>query len=704
MYFIEIDIRIGNRIVTKVLHDPHSNDSVLYKGKITRMLNAVNDFRFEMLYSHPLFKEEIRPYAAMVRVKDNQNKIIFRGRVIDYSQKMGNNGQIIKEFVVECELAFLLDSVQRVREFSGHTLITTGEYVRRLIRRHNDRVEDEKRIDVVNVNGVDYDPDLPEVSPFPLPICDVCQVTPRENCRDCARLRVDRHHITYASTFKNITDNLLDEFGGYVWLDYRMSADGRSEQRVLYYEQREDVFWKPGNMPIKLAENIENIKSEQLSSQTLTRLVPLGIELNTPENAIRRLVAVGLIDNDTVNPGEYGQNVHWWLQNFNRLDPWMFQLLINLSRLNYIPCDGVGCENPECKHGVYVPALFDSAINLTNQNNIRNSAAFERSIRIFNRENVRAVNNVDYWLLGSGRANIHPPDDIFQGLNQEQRTFLMRLRWLVRKAERALNICHPRFTGSDELNARLNLGNPNWIEVDIEPALNRLHYAGIILTQDHWLNIFDNRFRNTSPWTGQLLLSLSVLNYDPGEVEVARGEIDGGPAIDLIVATRLEEWHAGIDKLASVGAIHNPEHWKERYFSRDIVALLWITGRSVNLRNPRSPYAMSARNLFGTIVEKVVTWDDITCCDELWRKGVMWIRNRALANSITVSALDLSHLDIGYEQFKVGNTYRAEHELLGINDRYRLIQQSIDVIDPLKSNLTFGDRQIALSRTSSRAR
>jgi len=138
--------------------------------------------------------------------------------------------------------------------------------------------------------------------------------------------------------------------------------------------------------------------------------------------------------------------------------------------------------------------------------------------------------------------------------------------------------------------------------------------------------------------------------------------------------------------------------------SRDIVSLLWITAQSLDLQNPHSPYASSARNLFGTIVEKVEIFNDTACCDELWRRSIAWIRNRASANSISISALDLSHLDIGYEQFRIGNKYRAEHELLGINEVYRLIQQTIDVVDPLKSNLTFEDRQIALSRTSSRAR
>jgi hypothetical protein len=686
VYFVEIDIRIGNRTETKVLHDPHSKESVLYKGKITRMLNAINDFRFEMLYTHPLFKDEIRPYASMVRVRDSQNNIIFRGRVIDYTPKMNNNGQMVKEFVVECELAFLLDSVQRVREFSGSTRITTGEYVRRIIRRHNDRVEEAKKIHMVNVNGVDHNPDLPE-------------------SQGTGELG-DRYHITYDSTFKNITDNLLDEFGGYVWLDYRMSADGRSEQRVLYYEQRENEFWKPGNMPIRLAENLESIRSENLSSQALTRLVPLGIELNTPQNAIRRLVAAGIINNsDGGDPSrDYGQNVQWWMQNYNQIDPWMFQLLINLSRLNYIPCDGVDCENPGCRSGQTLGNLFDSATtaDLWNVNNVRNSTAFSNAISLLN--TVGAISNPAYW-RASGRAGILPPYDILQGLNQDQRVSLMRLRWLVRKVERALNTCVPRFQGSDEVNARLNLGSPNWIEVDIEPALSRLEEAGILLPGGHWHELFEDRFRRTlSTWTGQLLLSLSVLNYLPDRVAAARQEVMGGPAIDHIAQNRREEWFAGIDRLADVGAIHNPDHWKERYTSRDIVALLWMTGQSVNLRNPHSPNAGSARNLFGTIVEKVVIWDDVTDCDELWRKGLTWIRNRALSNSISISALDLSFLNIDYGQFNIGKVYKAEHELLGINDEYRLIQQDIDVIDPLKSNLVFGDRQRKLSRTSSRAR
>jgi hypothetical protein len=717
MYFVEIDIRVGSTTITESLHDPHSTDRVLHKGDITLLLNAVNDFKFAILYKHPLFNAEIRPYSSKVRVKDDKNNIVFRGRIIDYTVEMTSSGIPVKEFVAECELAFLLDSVQRVREFSGPTIISTGEFVRILIRRHNDRVEDEKKIHMVNVNGEDYDPDLDEVNPFPLPLCDTCTACQtcggcdncigneyEEKCEDCASLIEDRYHIIYESTLKNITDNLLNEFGGYVWLDYRTSDDGSTEQRVLFYEQREEEFWKNvGSMPIKLAENLESIKSEQLSSHTLTRLVPLGMELNTPENAIKRLVAVGIIDNtDGCDTRDYGENVQWWLNNFGSIDPWMFQLLINLSRLNYIPCDGVDCDHEGCRSELTFYPLFDDWNDrFTDVNNIRNSNEFARVISVLHE--VEAINDPDYWLQ-RGRANTLP-QYLTSGLEADESIHLLRLRWLVRKAERALNTCRPRFQGSQEINARVNLGHPNWIEVDIEPALNRLEAAGILLPGGYWHRQFENRFRTTlSTWTGQLLLSLSVLNYIPEKVIAARQDILGSPAIDDLIANRLDEWFAGIDRLAEAGAIHNPEHWKERYGSRDTVALLWMTGQSVDTVNPHSQYANSARNLFGTIVEKVETWDNIACCDELWRKGIAWINNRALSNSISISALDLSQIDVSYDRFKVGNTYRAENELLKINEEYHLIRKTIDVVNPIKNSLTFGDRQIALSRISSRAR
>jgi hypothetical protein len=720
VYFVEVDIREGNRTITLPLHDPYTDNTLLHKGNVKFVLNAINDFRFEMLPTHPLYETELEPYLSWIRIKDIKGEIIFRGRVIDLSRKMTANGLPVKEYIAECELAYLLDSVQRVREFRGETDVTTGEFLRRLITRHNGRVEVEKRIHVVNVNGEDYDPALPESS-------FILEDHKPENGS------LPPHDIKYGSTFENIKENLLGEFGGYLWMEYR-GEDIVNPERVLCYWQDEkcidcrenekcekceagegvrESFWKKSEMPLRLAENLESIRSERLSSQAITRIVPLGIELNTPENAIRRLVAAKIINNEDIQDSrDYGPNVEWWKHNYSRIDPWMFQLLLNLSRLNYVQCDGeeVGCYFEGCNPDPPLRDLFDDATGrLDDHNNVRNAEAFGLAVdSLFlssNSRPVRGIRNPDYW-KARGRINM-PNGDIQNIPDEDERIHLLRLRWLIRKAARDFTKCRPRLHQVDELNARLNLGNPTWIDVDMELALMRLEDAGIILTAAHWMDHYNNRFQLTlSPWTAQLLIALSALNYDRAKVIEARAAITGDNTPFDMLEHRRDELVEGIFRLARHGAILSPEYWIDGIidYAIDIASLLWMAGQSVNERNPRSQFANSSRNLFGTTVEKVVIFEDVTDCNELWQKGITWIRNRVLSSSISVSALDLSHLDVAYDRFKVGYTYKADNHLLGINEEYRLIEQSVDITNPLKSSLTFGDRQMALSSTTSRAR
>jgi hypothetical protein len=693
MYFAEIGIRTGGHTEFHTLHDPFSLNELLHKGNVTTVVNAINDFKFEILHTHPLFDVEIVPFLSTIWIRNRKNELIFCGRVIDRTDRMGSNGMPVKEYLAECELAYLRDSIQRVQEFRGDTTLL----LRRIVRRHNARVENEKEIHFVRVGETVYSHD------DPAPSFD-----------EDAYLQ----HISYADSFQNIKENLLERFGGYVWLEYL--GEGVNQQRILCYEPDEEAFWgykdcpfcadkeddegsddeeicefcATTNMPIRLAENLEQIKAEHLASQSVTRIVPLGIELNTPENAIRRLVAAGVIDNtDGADGRDYGQNVQWWKQNFGRIDPWMFQLLINLSRLNYRRCYGT-CDDERCdeEHG----DLFDDASGRFNdENNVRHPGAFSAAIDKF--VEVGAIDSPWYWRR-SGRTDL-PAGAIASIANEDERIFLMRLRWIVRKAERMLTKCSPRLFEADETNSRLNLGNPNWIEVDLIPAFQRLERAEILLDAEVWVDQYENRFPYApSPWMSQLFLALSLMNYDIERVRAARPYVLGAEAIEDVRENRQEQLHEGIMALARAGAIHNPEHWKEIYPESLIVtALLWMAGQGLDRNNPRSPDAGSSRNLFGTIVERLIIWENVACCYELWDRGLTWIRNRALSNSVSISALDMSYLNIDYERFKVGNLYRAENRLLAINREYRLIELTTDVVNPLKSKLTFGDRQRALS-------
>ena len=688
MYFAEIEIQDGNRRVQHVLHDPHTEESVLSHGRITHAVNTISDFRFEMLPGHPLFETDLPAYLSWVTVRDKDNNIIFRGRVIDLSRQMGANGIPTKAYVAECELAYLLDSIQRVRDFQGRAAIETPEFLRIMLDRHNGRVEVEKSFHRMRVNDTEFSVDT---------------TIPRTVDRETLPTR----RVEYATTFENIKENLLDHVGGYIWIEYR------DNERIFCYQEDERDFWNKSTMPIALAENLESVRSERVSTRAITRIIPLGIELNTPENAIRRLVAAGIINNDDFEDGrDYGENVEWWKQNYDKINDWMFRLLLELSRLNYLSCRGPedACDYEACDPANELEPLFDDPVDrFDDENNVRNPDGFSKAVDLLAGgvwpRQVRAIRYPDYW-KEAGRTDLDA-EEIAEIENEDERVYLMRIRWLIRKAARDFTKCRPRLFQVDELDARLNLGNPNWIDVDMELAIQRLHIAGIMHDTEFWTTQYETRFqRATSSWTATLIIALSALNYDPILVSQAREAVGGETGVANMMENKQAQLHEGIDRLASLGTINNPDYWKELSERIPyIAALLWMTGQSVDMGDPRSPYFNSSRNLFGTTVEKVLIFDNVTDCNELWQRGIDWIRNRNLPMSMTLSALDLSQLDASYEQFQVGWEYRVENPLLDIGgiEAYRLTQQTIDLLNPLKSTLTFGDRDISMTSNRSRA-
>ena len=308
MYFVEIEVRPGDAPL--YLHDPYSKTNVLVKGSITEVLNAVNDFKFELLPMHPVYNVEILPYISLIHIRDKNDDIIFRGRVVDVTRKMTNNGEMVKEYVVECELAYLLDSMQEAEELVH---VTVDEYFMRVLSVHNFRTSDQdKRISYIRVNHG-------SLTPVPISFDRDCL---------CGTVR-DTYHIQYVNTFQNIQNNILNKLSGYIWLEYLPDGD-----RVLHYSVTSGVLRE---MPLELAVNLENMISSYQASQDFTRLIPLGSELERYELAINRLEEVGLLRGSA---GYWLNEVQHWrdgapLNGQEPLSEWTGQLLLGLSKLNY---------------------------------------------------------------------------------------------------------------------------------------------------------------------------------------------------------------------------------------------------------------------------------------------------------------------------------------------------------------------------------
>lgn len=87
------------------------------------------------------------------------------------------------------------------------------------------------------------------------------------------------------------------------------------------------------------------------------------------------------------------------------------------------------------------------------------------------------------------------------------------------------------------------------------------------------------------------------------------------------------------------------------------------------------------------------TWDDVTLASNLMTKGKAYMQsvNRA-KKQYKISALDLSRIDMSFEQFELGCRYRVVNPLMDINEDLRIIKIVIDLDSPHLSELTFGDK------------
>ena len=63
----------------------------------------------------------------------------------------------------------------------------------------------------------------------------------------------------------------------------------------------------------------------------------------------------------------------------------------------------------------------------------------------------------------------------------------------------------------------------------------------------------------------------------------------------------------------------------------------------------------------------------------------------------TVSALDLSYIDVDYNRFELYDSYRTVNALAGIDEYMRVTGRTLDLSQPWLSELTFGERTTSLS-------
>lgn len=220
-----------------LLHETQLDGDKVSAGKLEQSLSDIGTFEFELMYDHPLYNA-IDPITGLVKIINKYDKEVeFYGRVLKPDAGMDSSGLFGKTFVCESVLGYLQDSTQTFQRVPNKGV---EDYFRRIIDVHNSQVEPHKRFKIGRVT-------VPNQSDTP------------------------HRYIGYETTFETIKTYLVGRLGGYIRL--RLEDDG------MYLDYLQSVG-EEMDSPIQLGTNIETARRGLDLSNLITRLVPLGADLD----------------------------------------------------------------------------------------------------------------------------------------------------------------------------------------------------------------------------------------------------------------------------------------------------------------------------------------------------------------------------------------------------------------------------------------
>lgn len=93
------------------------------------------------------------------------------------------------------------------------------------------------------------------------------------------------------------------------------------------------------------------------------------------------------------------------------------------------------------------------------------------------------------------------------------------------------------------------------------------------------------------------------------------------------------------------------------------------------------------------VISGTQTWDDVTQASILKTKATAFLKSANKAKKqYKITAVDLSTIDMNFEQFELGCWYRVVNPLMGIDEDLRIVGITINLDSPEQSELTFGDK------------
>ena len=238
MYFVKIFDGPSDTTGT-IIHNPYASGPKLTGGEATRKLDAVDDFTFSINMLNPAWGK-LRPLHTLIKIIDAKSgQTVFNGRVLKPTKAMSDAGAFSESYVCESRLAYLQDTNQRHAELHN---ISVRDFFAKILETHNRQVEPYKQFKTGEVTVTDNNDSL-------------------------------YRYLGYDSTLSTIKDKLVSRLGGY--LQIRDTPDG------VYLDYLADIGELVEDTPIRLAHNLKSMTYEVDPTEIITRLIPLGEQLDS---------------------------------------------------------------------------------------------------------------------------------------------------------------------------------------------------------------------------------------------------------------------------------------------------------------------------------------------------------------------------------------------------------------------------------------
>ena len=219
------------RCDSNTLHDSRSNNIRVIEPKCEMELNKTGTLSFRIQPTHPFFKEIKKHKSELSLYQDGE--WVFTGRVLnDETDIFG-----CKTVEVEGMLGYLLDSIQRTKEYhiTGNEKIK--QYLTDVLSIHNAQVDASKQIQVGDIYPDDESEQLYKIS-------------------------------SYKDTLTTINEDLIKTFGGYF---FTRLTDG-----VKYLDYLTLENFPINTQVIQFGKNILTLNKKVKGEDIATVILPLG--------------------------------------------------------------------------------------------------------------------------------------------------------------------------------------------------------------------------------------------------------------------------------------------------------------------------------------------------------------------------------------------------------------------------------------------